>query len=452
MVTEYTLPPHNIEAEKWVISWALMDNETVWIFEWDGITAKDFYQREHGMIYEAIAQLWNEKKTIDVVTVSDQLSKNWNLEAVWWIDYLYELSAFLISTSPCVEYSKIVKEKSLLRQVLKVCQQITWDAYEQKDTVQIFDDIEKKIFALTQNQVWDNILSIEEILRGRVEDYMEIVDHPENFNANKVNSGYYQIDEMLTGFKPGELIILAARPSMWKTAFALNLLTNIALEQKKSVAMMSLEMSVESIVDRIMSEVSWVPMYKISKWNLDNADFAQMWEAMEKLSSAKIFLDDKAGITVPILKSKLRKLKIEKKELDLVIIDYLQLMHSTTFLWNRVQEISEISRGLKELAKELQVPILALSQLSRAVEQRIDKKPQLSDLRESGSIEQDADAVLMLHREEYYDPDTDRKWATDVCIRKNRNWAVWEVELHFEKEIMKFVETKKKGDSGDWTY
>ena len=451
MVTEYTLPPHNIEAEKGVISWALMDNETVRIFEWDGITSKDFYQKEHAMIYEAIAQLWNEKKTIDVVTVSDQLSKNWNLEVVWWIDYLYELSAFLISTSPCVEYSKIVKEKSLLRQILKVCQQITWDAYEQKDTVEIFDSIEKRIFELTQNQVWDNILSIEEILRWRVEDYMEIVDHPENFNANKVNSGYTQIDEKLTGFKPGELIILAARPSMWKTAFALNLLTNIALEQKKSVAMMSLEMSVESIVDRIMSEVSWVPMYKISKWNLDNADFAQMGEAMEKLSSAKIFLDDKAGITVPILKSKLRKLKIENKELDLVVIDYLQLMHSTTFLWNRVQEISEISRGLKELAKELQVPILALSQLSRAVEQRIDKKPQLSDLRESGSIEQDADAVLMLHREEYYDPDTDRKWATDVCIRKNRNWAVGEVELHFEKEIMKFVETKKE-KKGDGTY
>ena len=451
MVTEYTLPPHNIEAEKWVIWWALMDNETVWIFEWDGIRWSDFYQKEHWMIYDAITQLWSDKKTIDVVTVADQLSKNWNLESVWWIDYLYELSAFLISTSPCVEYSKIVKEKSLLRQVLKVCQQITWDAYEQKDTVEIFDSIEKRIFDLTQNQVWDSILSIEEILKNRVEDYMEIVDHPENFNANKVNSWYTQIDEMLTGFKPGELIILAARPSMWKTAFALNLLTHIALEQKKSVAMMSLEMSVESIVDRIMSEVSWVPMYKISKWNLDNADFAQMWEAMEKLSSANIFLDDKAWITVPILKSKLRKLKIEKKQLDLVIIDYLQLMHSTVFQNNRVQEISEISRWLKELAKELQVPILALSQLSRAVESRVDKKPQLSDLRESGSIEQDADAVLMLHREEYYDPDTDRKWATDVCIRKNRNGAVWEVELHFEKEIMKFVETKKE-KKWDWTY
>ena len=452
MVTEYTLPPHNIEAEKWIISWALMDSETVRIFEWDGIVPSDFYQKEHGMIYEAIAQLRNDKRTIDPVTVSDQLSKNWNLESVWWIDYLYELSAFLISTSPCVEYSKIVKEKSLLRQVLKVCQQISWDAYEQKDTVDIFDNIEKRIFNLTQNQIWDNILSIEEILKNRVEDYMEIVDHPENFNANKVNSGYHQIDEMLTGFKPGELIILAARPSMWKTAFALNVLANIALEQKKSVAMLSLEMSKESIVDRIMSEVSWVPMYKISKWNLDNSDFAQMWEAMEKLSTANIFLDDKAWITVPMLKSKLRKLKIEKKELDLVIIDYLQLMHSTVFQNNRVQEISEISRGLKELAKELKVPILALSQLSRAVESRVDKKPQLSDLRESWSIEQDADAVLMLHREEYYDPDTDRKWATDVCIRKNRNGAVWEVELHFEKEIMKFVDTKKVDKRGDWTY
>ncbi len=176
-----------------------------------------------------------------------------------------------------------------------------------------------------------------------------------------------------------------------------------------------------------------------------------MGDAMEKLSSAKIFLDDHGWLTVPILKSKLRKLKIEQKQLDLVIIDYLQLMHSTVFQNNKVQEISEISRGLKELAKELKVPIIALSQLSRAVESRVDKKPQLSDLRDSGSIEQDADAVLMLHREEYYDPDTDRKWATDVCIRKNRNGAVWEVELHFEKEIMKFVETKKK-ERWDWTY
>ena len=193
-----------------------------------------------------------------------------------------------------------------------------------------------------------------------------------------------------------------------------------------------------------MSEVSSVPMYKITKGDLDNEDFARMGEAMEVLGEAQIYIDDKGALTVPELKSKLRKLKIEKGWLDIVIIDYLQLMHGTVFVGNRVQEISEISRGLKELARELEVPIIALSQLSRAVEQRVDKKPQLSDLRESGAIEQDADAVLMLHREDYYDPDTDKKGATDVCIRKNRNWAVGEVELHFEKEIMRFTEREEK--------
>ena len=185
-------------------------------------------------------------------------------------------------------------------------------------------------------------------------------------------------------------------------------------------------------------------MYKITKGDLDNEDFARMGEAMEVLGEAQIYIDDKGALTVPELKSKLRKLKIEKGWLDIVIIDYLQLMHGTVFVGNRVQEISEISRGLKELARELEVPIIALSQLSRAVEQRVDKKPQLSDLRESGAIEQDADAVLMLHREDYYDPDTDKKGATDVCIRKNRNWAVGEVELHFEKEIMRFTEREEK--------
>jgi replicative DNA helicase len=215
--------------------------------------------------------------------------------------------------------------------------------------------------------------------------------------------------------------------------------------------MISLEMSSESIVDRIMSEVSWVPMYKINKWDLSNEDFAKMWEAMEILWESKIFIDDKWALTVPELKSKLRKLKIEKWGLDIVIIDYLQLMHGTTFAWNRVQEITEISRWLKELARELWVPIIALSQLSRKVEERVDKKPQLADLRESWSIEQDADAVIMLHREDYYDPDTDRKWATDVCIRKNRNWAVWEVELHFQPEIMRFTQ-KKENAVHDATY
>lgn len=451
MPENINLPPHNIEAEKWVISWALLDSEVMWIYDSDKLGYKDFYQKEHSYIYEAIQQLRMARKTIDVVTVSDQLSKNWNLDVIGGVDYLYDLSSFLFSTQPCSEYSKIVREKSLLRQVLKVCQWISGEVYEQKDTLQIFDAIEKKIFDLTQNQVGESIIAIWDILEKRVMEYIEYADNPEKLNESKVFSGYEGIDKMLTWFKPGELIILAARPSMGKTAFALNVLNNVALKQQKTVVFISLEMSSESIVDRILSEVAGVPMYKLNgSEQMNEEDFSKIWEANSTLWVAKIFIDDRGALTVPELKSKLRKLKIEKGWLDIVIIDYLQLMHGTSYAGNRVQEISDISRSLKELARELEVPIMALSQLSRAVEQRVDKKPQLSDLRESGAIEQDADAVLMLHREDYYDPDTDKKWATDVCIRKNRNGAVGEVELHFQKEIMRF--TEKPGAVRDASY
>ena len=451
MPENINLPPHNIEAEKWVISWALLDSEVTWIYDSDKLGYKDFYQKEHSYIYEAIQQLRMARKTIDVVTVSDQLSKNWNLDVIGGVDYLYDLSSFLFSTQPCSEYSKIVREKSLLRQVLKLCQCISGEVYEQKDTLQIFDAIEKKIFDLTQNQVGESIIAIWDILEKRVMEYIEYADNPEKLNESKVFSGYEGIDKMLTWFKPGELIILAARPSMGKTAFALNVLNNVALKQQKTVVFISLEMSSESIVDRILSEVAGVPMYKLNgSEQMNEEDFSKIWEANSTLWVAKIFIDDRGALTVPELKSKLRKLKIEKGWLDIVIIDYLQLMHGTSYAGNRVQEISDISRSLKELARELEVPIMALSQLSRAVEQRVDKKPQLSDLRESGAIEQDADAVLMLHREDYYDPDTDKKGATDVCIRKNRNGAVGEVELHFQKEIMRF--TEKPGAVRDASY
>ena len=451
MPENINLPPHNIEAEKWVISWALLDSEVMWIYDSDKLGYKDFYQKEHSYIYEAIQQLRMARKTIDVVTVSDQLSKNWNLDVIGGVDYLYDLSSFLFSTQPCSEYSKIVREKSLIRQVLKVCQWIRGEVYEQKDTLQIFDAIEKKIFDLTQNQVGESIIAIWDILEKRVMEYIEYADNPEKLNESKVFSGYEGIDKMLTWFKPGELIILAARPSMGKTAFALNVLNNVALKQQKTVVFISLEMSSESIVDRILSEVAGVPMYKLNgSEQMNEEDFSKIWEANSTLWVAKIFIDDRGALTVPELKSKLRKLKIEKGWLDIVIIDYLQLMHGTSYAGNRVQEISDISRSLKELARELEVPIMALSQLSRAVEQRVDKKPQLSDLRESGAIEQDADAVLMLHREDYYDPDTDKKGATDVCIRKNRNGAVGEVELHFQKEIMRF--TEKPGAVRDASY
>jgi len=250
-------------------------------------------------------------------------------------------------------------------------------------------------------------------------------------------------------FKPWDLVIVAARPSMWKTSFALNLAVNAAIKQKKSVAIFSLEMGNEQIADRVISCVAQIPMFKIHKWLLDEEDFANIWEAMEKISDTNIYVDDRGGSTVSELKSKLRKLRIERWNLDLVIIDYLQLMTVTNVksMWNRVQEISEISRWLKELARELKVPIIALSQLSRWVEQRQEKKPQLSDLRESGAIEQDADSVLMLYRDDYYDPDSEEKGMADILVRKNRNGPTWDIKLVFVKDTMKFYE--KANDSNN---
>ncbi len=441
------LPPHNLEAEKWALCGVLLENEIVYVYDGLSLNAEDFYQKEHKDIYAAMQSLWSARKTIDVVTLADQLGKDGVLDSLGWADYLYELSTFLLSVSSCAEYAKIVKEKAVLRGILKVSQNVIGDVYEQRDTPDILETIEKRIFDLTQMKVGDSLHHIKDILSQRIEEYMDVVDNPEKAEAKKILSHYNGIDDMLGWFKSGELIILAARPSMGKTAFAINVLTNIAVKQKKSVAIFSLEMGSEQIVDRILSTIAEVPMYKITKGNLDSEDFSKIGEAIEVLGESNIYIDDKWSANITMLRSKLRRLKIEKWALDMVVIDYLQLMHGTNFAWNRVQEISEISRNLKELARELEVPIMALSQLSRAVEQRIDKKPQLSDLRESGAIEQDADSVLMLHREDYYDPDTDRKGATDVCIRKNRNGAVGEVELHFQANIMKFMDVHTDSDN-----
>ncbi len=432
------LPPHNLDAEKWALCGVLLENELLYVYDGMALQPEDFYQKEHALIFKSMKELWNARRTIDVLTLADQLGRDDVLDAVGGNDYLYELSTFLLSSSSCAEYAKIVKEKSVLRGILRVSQNIMWDVYEQKDTVDILETIEKRIFDLTQVAVSDSVMHIWDLLNTRIEDYMDIVDNPEKINENRVMSWFANLDDLLSWFKPGELIILAARPAMGKTAFALNMLKNIAIDQKKSVAMFSLEMSAESLVDRIISIVSWVPMFKISKWKMEAEDFSHIGESIELLWDTNIYLDDKDISTVPLLKSKLRRLKIEKWSLDFVIIDYLQLLQWTGYVWNKVQEVSEISRALKLMAMELWIPVLVLSQLNRSVETRIDKKPQLSDLRDSWSIEQDADAVIMLHREDYYDPDTDKKWSCDICLRKNRNWAVDDVELYFNAPVMTF--------------
>jgi replicative DNA helicase len=436
------LPPHNIDAEKAVLGSVLIENDTLFVMDGYFLVPEDFYLKEHQYIYGAMKDLWTGRRTIDAITLSDQLTKNGHLDLVGGQDYVYEMSIFMMTAATAGEYGKIVKEKSVLRSILKACQGIVGDVYDQKDTIEIVDSIQKRIFDLTQYDTSDSTKHIKEILEQRIEEHMAMVDNPELINEHKTMSGFSELDEKTGGFKPGDLVIVAARPSMGKTAFALNLVLFAALKAKKSVAFFSLEMGSEQIADRMLSNVAQVGLGHISRGTLTDADFAEIGEAMGKLSDTGIYLDDQGGATIPMLKSKLRKIKIERGALDLVVIDYLQLMSGagSKFAGNRVQEISEISRGLKELARELKIPIIALSQLSRAVEARVDKKPQLADLRESGAIEQDADMVLMLYRDEYYDPDTDRKGTADVLIRKNRNGVTGEIPLYFKGDTMKFYE------------
>ncbi len=405
------------------------------------IFPSDFYTKEHVFIFEAMTQLRNSKKTIDVVTVWDQLTKNGNLDIIGGTDYLYDISLYLISPSICWEYWKIVKEKSVLRSILKVSQNIIWEVYSEKDTSNIIESVEKNIFSLIQYNQWDSLKHISEILNSRVEELMYIADHPEEIEHAKTMSWYPSLDKVTSWFKPGELIILAARPSMGKTAFSLNLLLNAAIGQKKSVVFFSLEMTSQSIVDRMLSTEAGISMWNIQKWLLTDDDYTRIGESIAKLSEYNIYIDDESS-TLPIIKSKLRKVIVEKWKVDLVIIDYLGLINTSglRYAGNRVQEVSELSRALKELAKEIKAPVIALSQLSRENEKRPDKKPMLSDLRDSWSIEQDADLVVFLYRDEYYDPDTDRKGITDVLIAKNRNGETGGVELRFIWSKMKFEE------------
>ncbi len=444
-LNDIKLPPHNVEAEKGLLCCILLDNDVMFVSDGLLMAPADFYQKEHSMIFEAMKELWGHRRTIDVITLADSLVKLQYFDLIGGNDYLYEISTAVLTTSVAGEYAKIVKEKSVLRSILKASQGIIGDVYEQKDTLEIVDSIQKRIFDLTQFDMSDSTKHIKEILEQRVEEHMELVDNPEKINENKIMSGYAKLDDYTNGFKPGELIVLAARPAMGKTAFALNILLNAALKHDKSVAFFSLEMGAEQIVDRLLSAVSEIHMSRMQKGQLNETDFAELGEAMEKLGETSIYVDDQGGATIPTLKSKLRKIKIERGRLDMVIIDYLQLMSGaeSKFAGNRVQEISEISRGLKVLARELKIPIIALSQLSRNVESRVDKKPQLSDLRESGAIEQDADSVIMLYRDEYYDPDTDRKGTADILVRKNRNGQVGDVELIFRGEIQKFYDIQK---------
>lgn len=430
------VPPHALEAEQSVI-WSLLIDKDCFITIWDLLKAEDFYSEQNSSVFAVIIDLYKLNKPIDIITVKEKLDDKKLLERIWGITYLTELTEIVPTTTNIFEYAQIVKNKAVLRNLIRCWNEIISYWYDEEKLINdLLEKAEKSIFSVTQVFIKNKLVHINDILAQRYEEFAEVHENPELIKEHRLQLWFKDLDYKFGWLKWWDMVIIAARPSMWKTALALNIAQNIGFK-KKNIAIFSLEMSKEQLTDRMIASAMEIDSWKLAKWELEDSEFAKIWEAMEKLSVANIYIDDSAGWSLIDLKSKSRRLKIESW-LDLIIIDYLQLMSSTNTM-NRVQEISEISRWIKSLSRELNVPIIALSQLSRAVESRMDKRPILSDLRESGSIEQDADIVMMMYREEYYDEFTEKKEITDIFIRKNRNWPTWNIELRFNRKNQKFT-------------
>lgn len=431
------VPPYSLEAEQSVL-WSLLIDKDGFIIVWDLLDHEDFYDDANSKIYEVMFELFKFNKPIDIITVREKLDDKKLLDSIGGISYLTELTEIVPTSSNIFEYAQIVKNKAVLRRLIKSWNEIVSHGYQEDAPInELLEKSEKALFNVTQTFIKNKLVHINDILTQRFEEFAEIHENPELVKEHRLQTGFGNLDNKLTGLKWGDMVIVAARPSMGKTALSMNLAQNIGFRKKK-VAIFSLEMSKEQLTDRMIASAMGIDSWKLQKWELEDSEFAKIGEAMEMLSEADIYIDDSAWWNLVDLKSKSRRLKMESW-LDLIIIDYLQLMTNGNSL-NRVQEVSEISRGIKSLARELDVPIIALSQLSRAVESRPDKRPVLSDLRESGSIEQDADIVMMIYREDYYDEFSERKGVTDLFIRKNRNGPIGSVQLMFQKNNQKFVE------------
>ncbi|MFA6917575.1 MAG: replicative DNA helicase [Candidatus Gracilibacteria bacterium] len=444
MADKSYVPPHSLEAEKSTLGSLLVDKDSI-IKISDFIKAEDFYHDAHKIVYRAIIDLYDKRSPVDLVTLTNILEERKELKIVGGASYLASLANEVPTATHIFQYATIVKEKSILRQLILVGDTIKGLGYKEDMGVdELIDQAEKTLFSVSQSYLSDRFIHIKDVLNQTYEKISDLHDPDAKEKYRGVPTGFKSLDNILSGLQPSDLVILAARPSMGKTALALNIGENIA-KRGKTVGLISLEMSKEQLVERMFCSLLSVDSWKMRTGKLSDDDFSKIGGVMDELNSMKIYIDDSVGNSISELKAKARRLKMEHG-LDVLVIDYLQLMsagHYSNYQSNRVQEISEISRSLKELARDLKIPILALSQLSRAVELRPSKIPQLSDLRESGAIEQDADVVLMLYREDYYEEDTDRKGVTDVFIRKHRNGPTGHIELAFKKEQMKFLDVEK---------
>ncbi|MCQ2548313.1 MAG: replicative DNA helicase [Clostridia bacterium] len=432
------VPPHSLEAERSVLG-ACMRDEFAINDCMELLRAEDFYSEAHKEIFHGIVELNRDREPVDAITLSEKLKSMGVLEAVGGRAYIMTLSAEVPSVSNAKEYAKIVAEKSELRKLIRVTDEVSNKCYRQdEDAVDILDFAEQNIFEIAQDGQRKDYETINDVMRANLKQIDDAVAHRGEIRG--VPTGFASLDRKLNGLRGSELVILAARPSMGKTAFALNIAANAAMEHDKSVMIFSLEMSKTQLGERLLSMEGKVEAQKLQTGEMEAKDWDSLYYATDKLSKAKLFIDDTAGITLMEMKNKCRRLKESESGLDLIIIDYLQLMSSEKSE-SRVQEVSALSRGLKLMAKELDCPILVLSQLSRKPDDRPNHRPMLSDLRESGSIEQDADMVIFLCREEVYDKEnTEVRGLCDVDIAKNRRGETASITLTWVGRYTKFSE------------
>ncbi len=431
------VPPHSIEAEQSTLGALILDQEVVTEVV-ELITEDDFYKEAHKVIYRGIIELYNKNEPVDIVTLSEMLSKLGVIDDIGGIEYLSDLTTMGVVTTNAKHYAKIIEEKATLRRLIRASTEIMERGYQgENEANELLDLAEKTIFDISQKKNREGLEPIKEVLLKAYEQ-IEKLYGSENM-VTGVSTGFVDLDSKTSGFQRSDLILVAARPSMGKTAFSLNLCQNAAIKSDGSVAIFSLEMSKEQLVQRMLSAESHIPMGDLRNGKLKEEDWMSLAKAMNTLSNCKIFIDDTPAITVTELRAKCRKLKMERG-LDLIMIDYLQLMNGSGKSESRQQEISTISRSLKAIAREMDCPVVALSQLSRAPELRADHRPILSDLRESGAIEQDADLVMFLYRDEYYFPESEKKGIGEVIIAKQRNGETGTVELVWLGQYQRFAD------------
>jgi len=433
--------PFNAEAEQSVLGCVLFDPASL-ITVAENLKVDDFYMPQNKLIYAAILGLWNRGEAVDSITITRELGNN--LETIGGFEYLANLAIITPTTQNIKAYIKIVQDKAVLRRLINAAGQIAGLGYDASDDVSIIlDTSEKYIYDILQNRTLQGFTHIKDVLAASFEQLEQLTLN--KGQTGGVPSGFSDLDRLTNGFHPADLIIIAARPAMGKTSFAMNIAQYAAVHENIPVAVFNLEMSKEQLGNRIIWSEAMINGEKLRTGNIDDSDWPALASVVAKLSKAPLFIDDSPGITITDIRAKCRRLKLEKG-LGLIVIDYLQLMQGSKRSENRQQEISEISRSLKVLAKELSVPVIALSQLSRATANRADHKPVLSDLRESGAIEQDADMVMFLHRPDYYDPNTEKKNIAECIIAKHRNGATDTVELLWNGEFTRFRTINKNYD------